>query len=108
MTVEETDGRQTGELAPADASGNGWTATGGRQRRGSALLGIVALAGAVAWAWHANASSGKAAMDMTMRLSSGAAPFPVAVDTVGRGTIAGTVVYTGTIVPYVEEDAFPA
>jgi RND family efflux transporter MFP subunit len=115
MKVDEMDGRYTTALAGADASGNGtrgngWKRTIGRRARGSSLLSVVALAalvGAAVWAWQANVSSGKPAMDMSTRMSTGSAAFPVAMTGVARGPIAGTVVYTGSIVPYVEEDVFP-
>lgn len=110
MKVDEMDGRYTTELARADVSGDGWKATIARRARGSSVLSVVALAalaGAGVWAWQANVSSGKPAMDMSARMSTGAAPFPVVADGVVRAPIAGTVLYTGTIVPYVEEDVFP-
>jgi HlyD family secretion protein len=79
---------------------------GGRSKFLS-LVALAALVGAGLWAWRANVTSGKPAMDMSMRVSSGSAAFPVTLADVSRGPIAGTVVYTGSIVPYVEEDVFP-
>jgi HlyD family secretion protein len=78
-------------------------------RRGSILVKVIALGalvGAGAWAWHANVN-GKPAMDMSMRMTGAGSAFPVTVATVERGPIAGTVTYTGSVVPYVEEDVFP-
>lgn len=80
-----------------------------RRARASSLLTILALVavvGAGVWAWRANAS-GKQAMDMNMRISAGAAAFPVSLASVERGPVAGSVTYTGTVAPYVEEDVFP-
>jgi RND family efflux transporter MFP subunit len=107
MTVDEM-GRGGVIAGDSHALGGGWRVRMARARRGSSLLTVVALAALIAagvWAWRAN--SGKAAMDMSMRVSSGAAAFPVTIAEVARGPIAGTVTYTGTIVPYVEEDVFP-
>jgi RND family efflux transporter MFP subunit len=75
----------------------------------SKVLSLIALAALVAaglWAWQANVT-GKPAMDMSMRVSSAGAAFPVTLADVSRGPMAGTVVYTGSITPYVEEDVFP-
>jgi multidrug efflux pump subunit AcrA (membrane-fusion protein) len=66
-------------------------------------LVIVLLAGA--WAYHAN--SGRASMDMNMRVSSGSTPFPVILAAVERETIRGEVTYTGSVAPYNEEDIYP-
>jgi RND family efflux transporter MFP subunit len=80
-----------------------------RRARASSLVTVVAVAlliGAGVWAWRANVS-GKPAMDMNMRISSGAAAFPVTLAPVERGPVSGSVTYTGTVTPYVEEDVFP-
>ena len=68
-------------------------------------LVIVVLAGA--WAYYTNVSSSKPTMDMNMRIASGNIPFPVTVATVGRGAIAGAVAYTGSVLPFNEEDIYP-
>jgi HlyD family secretion protein len=70
------------------------------------VIALAALVGAGAWAWHANVN-GKPAMDMSMRMTGAGAAFPVTVATAERGPIAGAVTYTGSVVPYVEEDVFP-
>jgi HlyD family secretion protein len=98
------------DIEPVDRpSGKGWRAGPTRKGRASPLVTIVAVAallGAGVWAWRANVS-GRPAMDMSMRISSGAAAFPVTLAPVARGPIAGSVTYTGTVAPYVEEDVFP-
>ncbi len=70
-----------------------------------AALVVVVLAGA--WAYYANVGSGKTTMDMNMRVTSGNTPFPVTLASVDRGPITGTVVYTGSVAPYNEEDIYP-
>jgi multidrug efflux pump subunit AcrA (membrane-fusion protein) len=79
--------------------------------RGSFLLKVLALAALVAagaWAYWANFGPGaKPAMDMNMRATSGATPFPVTLGKVERGTVTGTVVYTGSVAPFNEEDIYP-
>jgi HlyD family secretion protein len=68
------------------------------------LLGLAAAAG---WALYANLGSNRRAMDMSMRVTSGATPFPVTLGRVERGAITGTVVYTGSVAPFNEEDIYP-
>jgi multidrug efflux pump subunit AcrA (membrane-fusion protein) len=73
-------------------------------------LKIVAMAVVVAagvWAYRANVSSGGAAMDMNMRVTSGNTPFPVVLAPVIRGPVSGAVTYTGNIAPFNEEDIYP-
>ncbi|HET8576879.1 MAG TPA: FixH family protein [Methylomirabilota bacterium] len=80
------------------------------RRRSSALTAIVVLAMvlvAAAWAIYANVFSGRPAMDMSMRVSSGGTPFPVELAAVERGPMAGAVVYTGSVAPLSEEDIYP-
>ncbi len=89
---------------------NGWRPRGAFERSGRwalKILMLVALVAAGAWAYWANVSSKGSGMDMSMRVTSGATPFPVAVDGVGRGPITGSVVYTGSVVPFNEEDIYP-
>ncbi len=77
------------------------------RRRSSTLTAIVVLAVvlvAAAWAIYANVFSGRPAMDMTMRVTSGSTPFPVELAAVERGPMAGAVVYTGSVAPLSEED----
>jgi RND family efflux transporter MFP subunit len=70
-----------------------------------AVLAVVLAAGA--WAYYANVFSGRPAMDMTTRVTSGGTPFPVTLAPVERGPMAGTVVYTGSVAPLSEEDIYP-
>jgi multidrug efflux pump subunit AcrA (membrane-fusion protein) len=70
-----------------------------------AALVVVVLAGA--WAYYANVSSGKPAMDMNMRVTSGNTPFPVTLTLVERGSVTGNVVYTGSVASLNEEDIYP-
>ena len=70
-----------------------------------AALVVVVVAGM--WAYYANVSSGKPTMDMNMRIASGNIPFPVTLASVGRGSITGTVTYTGSVAPFNEEDVYP-
>lgn len=82
-----------------------------RARRGSRLLAISAVAvaaGAAAWAWQANfGAAARPAMDMRMRATVTGSAFPVTVASVQRGTMRGTVVYTGSVAPHAEEDVYP-
>jgi len=71
------------------------------------LLALGVLAAAGAWALYANLRPARAAMDMSMRVTSGSTPFPVVTAPVERGLITGTVTYTGSIVPFNEEDIYP-
>jgi multidrug efflux pump subunit AcrA (membrane-fusion protein) len=66
-------------------------------------LVLVLVAGA--WAYHAN--SGRASMGMNTRVTSGNTPFPVVLTSVERQTIRGTATYTGSVVPFNEEDIYP-
>jgi len=66
---------------------------------------VVVLAGV--WAYYANVSSGRQAMDMNMRITSGNIPFPVTLATVERGSVTGAVTYTGSVTPFNEEDIYP-
>jgi RND family efflux transporter MFP subunit len=80
------------------------------RRRSSALKAIVVLVVvlvAAGWALYANVFSGRPAMDMTMRVTSGSTPFPVELAPVERGPMAGAVVYTGSVAPLSEEDIYP-
>ena len=71
------------------------------------LVMLVVLIAAGAWALRANLKSDRPAMDMSMRVTSGGTPFPVSIASVERGSIAGNVVYTGSVAPFNEEDVFP-
>src|SRR6266496_3401123 len=84
-----------------------------RERRGRPLNWLKAagalavVAAAAAWAYSANVGSGRPAMDTSMRMSTGETPFPVALAPVEHGSIAGSVVYTGSVAPFNEEDIYP-
>ena len=82
-----------------------------RVKRGGSLMlklaALVVLVAAGAWALRANLTPDRPAMDMSMRVTSGSAPFPVSLAPVDRRTIVGHVVYTGSVAPFNEEDVFP-
>jgi HlyD family secretion protein len=81
-----------------------------RGRVGRLLLRLATLAvvaGAAVWAYYANMASNRPGMDMSMRVTSGATPFPVAAAAVERGRATGSVTYTGSVAAYNEEDIFP-
>lgn len=104
--VERDHVRQVAERS----GGNGWRSSRPAARARTWVLRAVALIALVAagvWAYQANVSTSRPAMDMTMRVASGDTPFPVVLAAVERAAIAGTVVYTGTVVPFNEEDIFP-
>ncbi len=67
---------------------------------------LVVVVAAAAWAYYANVGTGPA-MDMNMRVTAGNTPFPVTLALVERGQIAGTVVYTGSVAAFNEEDIYP-
>ena len=69
------------------------------------VVAAVVLAGV--WAYKATVGSGRPAMDMSMRVTSGGTPFPVTAASVERGPIAGAVTYTGSVAPFNEEDIYP-
>src|SRR5262245_64227477 len=90
------------EVGPrvANARDDGHTARIGVSGRGSLLLKVMTLAllvAAGAWALYANLRSGRPAMDMSMRVTSGQAPFPVVLGGVERGPITGSVGFTGSV-----------
>src|SRR5215813_1643188 len=98
------------ETGPEDVTKGGWrrrilAREGGTRTLKLAMLVILLAAGA--WALYANFWPARPAMDMTMRMTSGATPFPVVVVPVERGPITGTVTYTGTVAPFNEEDVYP-
>lgn len=77
-------------------------------RRGLAKLAIlVVVLAAGAWAYVENVGTRRGAMDMSMRATSGGTPFPVAIGAAERRAIAGTVVYTGNVAAFNEEDIYP-
>lgn len=80
-----------------------------RQRGGRVLALVAALAVVAAgvWAYRANFASDRPAMDMSMRIVAGAIPFPVTLAAAAREAMRGSVVYTGTVAAFSEEDIFP-
>jgi RND family efflux transporter MFP subunit len=106
--AEDSDRRL--EADPGQLSGNGWRRRIALRRGKSGMLTLLMLAilvAAGAWAFYANVKSGGPAMDMSMRVTSGNTPFPVRIVPVERGTITGTVTYTGSVLPFNEEDIYP-
>jgi len=94
------------EIGPERLGGDGWRRRIASREGGSRLLKLVMLVivlVAAAWALYANLRPDRPAMDMNMRVTSGATPFPVVVVPVERGPIMGTVVYTGSVAPFNEE-----
>lgn len=71
------------------------------------LLALALVVAAGGWAYHTNVASAPPAMDMSARVTGSASPFPVALAPVERGRIQGSVVYTGSVAPYNEEDIYP-
>ncbi len=69
------------------------------------LIALALVVAAGVWAYSANRSA--PSMDMNMRVASGATPFPVVLGQAEQGPITGTVVYTGSVAPYNEEDIYP-
>jgi RND family efflux transporter MFP subunit len=109
LTNAEDSDRQV-EADPGQLSGNGWRRRIALRRGKSWILTLLMLAilvAAGAWAFYANVKSGGPAMDMSMRVTSGNTPFPVLIVPVERGTITGTVTYTGSVLPFNEEDIYP-
>jgi HlyD family secretion protein len=106
--AEDSDRRI--EADPGQLSGNGWRRRIALRRGKSGILTLLMLAilvAAGAWAFYANVKSGGPATDMSMRVTSGNTPFPVLIVPVERGTITGTVTYTGSVLPFNEEDIYP-
>ena len=91
-------------------SRNGWRRRISFERGRSGvlkLLMLLLLVAAAAWAAYANLRPNRPAMDMSMRVTSGNTPFPVVIARVERAPIRGTVVYTGSVAPFNEEDIYP-
>lgn len=99
------------EVRAAEPGGNGWRRGLGFVKRGAVapkLVALVLLVAAGVWAYWANLGPGaRPAMNMDMRVTAGAAPFPVALAAVERGPMRGTVVYTGSVAPFNEDDIYP-
>lgn len=98
------------ETRPEGVKTGGWrrhmVTREGRPRVLQAVT-LVVLIAAGAWALYANLWPARPAMDMNMRVTSGATPFPVVIVPLERGSITGTVTYTGSVAPFVEEDVYP-
>lgn len=110
MKLGRTEDGETLEVGSERAGGDGWHGRIGVRKGGSRILKLVMLGillAAGAWALYAHFRPDRPAMDMNMRITSGATPFPVVVVPVERGPIAGTVVYTGGVAPFNEEDIYP-
>ena len=108
MTQSGTDREQLVETSRNGHDDGGTEAVprARRSRLATALaLGLVLVA--AGWAYWTNVKSAKPAMDMNMRMSSGANPFPVTLAPVERTPIRGTVNYTGSVAPFNEEDVYP-
>jgi macrolide-specific efflux system membrane fusion protein len=71
------------------------------------LLALLLVAGAGVWAYVANTRGGRSAMDMNVRVTSADTAFPVTLVTAERSPISGAVTYTGSVVPFNEEDIYP-
>ena len=102
------DGDQGGERPTLEAGPDTLASQTGRRSTSLVLkVGVlVVVAAAAGWAYYANVGIGPA-MDMNMRVAAGSTPFPVTLAPVERGAIAGTVVYTGSVAAFNEEDIFP-
>jgi multidrug efflux pump subunit AcrA (membrane-fusion protein) len=111
MRLERPERGSVLEVHTEELSGNGWRRRLGLEKRGPVALKLVALAllaAAGAWAYVSNFGPGaRPAMNMDMRVTSGATPFPVTLARVERGPVRGTVVYTGSVAPFNEEDIYP-
>jgi multidrug efflux pump subunit AcrA (membrane-fusion protein) len=110
MTMKRVDQETVLERNDGGIPGNGarrWTrvSCGGASLLRLAILILLVAAGA--WAYWANARSGRPTMDMSTRVTAGNTPFPVVLGTAARGTASGTLIYTGTVAPFNEEDIYP-
>jgi len=70
------------------------------------LIALALVVAAGGWAYYTNVASGKRAMDMSARVTGAASAFPVTLATVEQGAVRGTVVYTGSVAAYTEEDVY--
>jgi RND family efflux transporter MFP subunit len=110
MKLTTTEHEPVRDLRPEPPGRNGWRRRIGFARGRSGLLKLLMLsllAAAAAWAAYANLRPDRPAMDMSMRVTSGNTPFPVVMARVERAPIRGTVVYTGSVAPFNEEDIYP-
>ena len=110
MKLFGTERDQLVETRTEHPSGDGWRHRLAERREGRwalRLVMVVILVAAGSWALYANLRPDRPAMDMNMRITSGATPFPVVTAPVERGSITGTVTYTGSVAPFNEEDVYP-
>jgi multidrug efflux pump subunit AcrA (membrane-fusion protein) len=111
MKLEQFDPRRMAERAAGQSGGDGWRRRITLQKGGAWLLRLIAVAAVLAaavWAYWVNFGPGaRSAMDMSMRVTSGATPFPVTLAPVERSPVKGTVIYTGSVQPFSEEDIYP-
>jgi len=70
------------------------------------VLMLFVVAGAASWAYYTNVVAKPHAMYMSARVTGNANPFPVTFATVEQGALRGTVVYTGSVAAYNEEDVY--
>src|SRR5512136_2501011 len=70
------------------------------------LIALALVMAAGSWAYYTNVASGKPAMDMSARVTGAGSAFPVTLATVEQGAVRGTVVYTGSVAAYNEEDVY--
>ncbi|HSL51630.1 MAG TPA: efflux RND transporter periplasmic adaptor subunit [Candidatus Deferrimicrobiaceae bacterium] len=109
MKLTTPEHEQERALHPEQPGGNGWRRRIGVERGRSGVLKLLMLAllvAAAAWAAYANLRN-RPAMDMSMRVTSGNTPFPVVMARVERARIMGSVVYTGSVAAFNEEDVYP-
>ncbi len=102
--------------SPPERDGHGSEAAVARRpeqragRLGGLLLKVLVLvlvAGAGVWAYIANTRGARPAMDMNARVTSGDTAFPVTLAPAERSPVGGAVTYTGSVVPFNEEDIYP-
>ena len=110
MSLETRDRPESSATSSATPNGDrpGWRPPSPRGASWLLTVTMLAILGAAAiWAYRANVSTARPAMDMSMPVTAGDTPFPVTLAPVERGPMAGTVVYTGSVAAFSEEDIFP-
>ena len=70
------------------------------------VLALLVVVAAGSWAYYTNVVAKPHAMDMSARVTGAASAFPVTLATVEQGAVRGTVVYTGSVAAYNEEDVY--
>jgi len=71
------------------------------------IVAVLLVVGAGVWAYRANTRADRPAMNMNTRVVSGDTAFPVTLVAAEQSRISGTVTYTGSVVPFNEEDIYP-